>query len=141
MFVRTALLAWAALALMTLPAMADAPQSALCEEMAFRVYFDHGSSALDPMAVQTINFAESRVAGCAYAEMHVGVDPSAPYARARGEAIVRAASARHWNVARIEPRDGVQRASLSNGPDYAEVLMTPRVLPQTPALADRNVGV
>jgi hypothetical protein len=129
MFWHSALLGCAALAFMTLPAVADAPQSARCEEMSFRVYFDHGSTALDPMAMQTIAFAESRVAGCAYAEMHVRVDPGARYARAR------------WNVARIEPRDGVQRASLSNGPDFAEVLMTPRVLPQTPTLTDRNVGV
>lgn len=141
MFWHSALLGCAALAFMTLPAVADAPQSARCEEMSFRVYFDHGSTALDPMAMQTIAFAESRVAGCAYAEMHVRVDPGARYARARGEAIVRAANARRWNVARIEPRDGVQRASLSNGPDFAEVLMTPRVLPQTPTLTDRNVGV
>src|SRR5262249_54074218 len=120
---------------------ADAPQSARCEEMAFRIYFDHGSTTLDPMALQTLAFAQSRDAGCAYAEMHGRVDPSTPQARSRGEAIMRAATARHWNLARIEPRDGLQRASLSNGPAYAEVLMTPRVMPQTPALTDRNVGV
>ena len=32
-------------------------------------------------------------------------------------------------------RDSVQRASYSNGPDYAEVVMTPHKLPVAPALA------
>ena len=140
MLVRTLLAACATVALMTIPALAEAPQSGRCEEMSFRVYFDHGSTALDPTAIESIAFAESRVAGCAYAEMHVRVDPSAPGARARGEAIVHAANARRWNLARIEPRMS-QHASLGGGPEYAEVLMTPHVMAQTPALTERNVGV
>ena len=87
MFRPVFLLACAATALLTLPATAQAPQSARCEEMAFHVYFDRGSAALDPLALQTIAFAEAHVADCAYAEMHVRVDPSARYARSRGVAL------------------------------------------------------
>ena len=146
MFLRSAILACAAaMAASTLaPAFADthAASSARCEEMNFRVYFNHRSAALNPLAMQVLDLAEAQVAGCSYAELHVLVDAGAPYARARGDAILAAADARAWNVARVERRTVMRRASLSNGPDYAEVVMTPRVMPVgAPVTADSDVGV
>ncbi len=51
--------------------------------------------------------------------------------------VLRAADARHWDIAQVEPR--ITHVALSAGPDYAEVVMTPNVLPQTPPLL--QVGV
>src|SRR5262249_54085446 len=139
---RAALLACAAVAMAVAaqPVAADTPASAQCEEMNLRVYFAHGSAALDPMAREMLNVAERHVGACPYAEMHVRVDVSEPYAQARGQAIMAAAHGRAWNVARVEPQGGMRAASLSSGPDFAEVLMTPRVMPPAPQLTDRNVG-
>lgn len=143
---RAALLACAvvAMAAAAQPVAADTPQneqtSAQCEEMNLRVYFAHGSAALDPMGREMLQVAERHVAACPYAEMHVRVDVSEPYAQARGQAIMAAAHERTWNVAHIEPQGGMRAASLSSGPDFAEVLMTPRVMPPAPQLTDRNVG-
>lgn len=143
MFVRSALVAAAA----TLSVAAFAPAlaytatsetSAQCEEMNFRVYFDQNATGLNGLAMRTLHTAERQVAECPYAELHVRMDPSTPFARERGAAIVAAADERVWNVTRVESREGVQRASYSNGPDYAEVVMTPNAMPAAAPLAPRG---
>ena len=143
MFLRCALLASATAicAAMLAPASADTSlASARCDEANFRIYFAPEEARLDPVAVQALRLAERGVADCGYAELHVLVDASASKARERGAAIVAAADARAWNVVRVERRAPMQRVSA--GPDFAEVVMTPRVMPAgEPLTTARNVGV
>ncbi len=136
MFVRSIMFACAAAAIASTAAYAQT-SPARCEETSFRIYFTEGSATLDAVAVEVIAAAERNVAGCAYSELHVSVDGA--NAAARGAAIRAALNDRAWNVVRIEPR-GMRLAST--GPDYADVLMTPRVVPATaPVVAERETGV
>ncbi|HVY84118.1 MAG TPA: hypothetical protein VG943_03235 [Caulobacterales bacterium] len=143
MFLRSAALACASVLMFSVSASAIADTStaayAPCEEATFRIYFNHDDATLTPMAVEMLNVASARVAGCSYSELHVAVDASSPYAAARGQAIIAAARSREWNVARIEPQMSMRVAHRS-GPDYAEVTMTPRVLP-TIAPTPNSAGV
>lgn len=103
------------------PAAADTAQ---CGETNLRIYFAQDETALNQDAVQVLQRAERQVAECPYAELRVMLDASAPHARERGEAIVAAADGRAWDVARVERGE-----AAGAGPVYAEVLMTPRMLP------------
>ena len=87
MLVRSVLLSCALLvAGAAAPAMAD-EANGQCQATSFRVYFQHGSAALDETGVQMLNVAERAVAACDYAELHVSVDASHPLAVARGQAM------------------------------------------------------
>lgn len=140
MLLRSTLLACAAAAMAAPGAFAD-PPAPPCAETSFRIYFAPNSATLDATALEMIDVAERNVAACSYAEAHVGVDASNALAAERGEAILAALDGRAWNVARVEQR-GVRRVSLSPGPDYAEIVLTPRILPQAaPLVAERGAGV
>jgi len=107
-----------------------------CDEANLRIYFAQGETTLNAEAENVLRVAEQQVAQCDYAELRVLLDAAAPHARERGEAIVAAADGRAWDVARVERRDG---AAAAPGPDYAEVVMTPRALPvgeELPAQGD-----
>lgn len=130
----TALMASAAL-----PAAAEAPAQATCEQTNFRVYFDHGSASLNDMALETINAATHNMEGCIYAELHVRVDASSPYASRRGQAVLAAANGHEWNVAAVEPRM-VMPASFSSAPDFVDVVMTPNATPAAPTGSAPNIG-
>lgn len=141
MFLRSAAFAFTATLAFLAPAHAEQAQNAQCQEMSFRVYFEPGSAALSQDAMQMLDVAERNVAGCSYAELHVTVDPASPLAAARGQAIMAAADGRSWNVASIEPI-GMTRMASYGGPEFAEVMMTPRVMPTTAPLTTQNrVGV
>lgn len=136
---RSTLFACAAMFAMLAPANAE-QQNARCEDMSFRVYFAHGSAQLDDTAMQMLALAERNVAGCAYAELHVAFNASAPLANERGRAILAAADGRAWNVTRVE-RMQMQRASMSSSPDFAQVTMSSRVMPVAPQTTTSDVGV
>lgn len=130
----------ALMASVALPAAAEAPAQATCEQTNFRVYFDHGSTSLNDMAIETITAATRTMEGCAYAELHVNVDTSSPYAARRGQAVLAAANGHEWDVARVEPRM-VMPVTYSSGPDFVDVVMTPNVMPVSPnAATGREVG-
>lgn len=134
---RSALVVCAAamMAALSAPAHADA---ARCEETNFRIYFEHGSAALDQTAIEALDLAERNVAGCSYAALHVSLDRASPVARQRAAAIRTAAHGRAWNVVRVDRR-GIQQVSFDGGgPEFAEVSMTPRVL--QPASIDEANG-
>jgi len=135
----------ATIALAASAAMAQARQteSALrCEQTSFRIYFQHGSAALDNTATQLLSAAERNVGACAYTELHVMVDPASGRAAERGQAIRAAANGRTWNVVRIERRDALRRAAYSAGPDFAEIIMTPNHMPvRNPLITAPSVGV
>ena len=135
MFLRSAMLACAAAAIVSTAAFAQTAAPARCEEASFRIYFTQGSATLDATAMEMLDAAERTIAGCAYSELHVTVDGA--NAAARGAAIRTALNDRAWNVVRIEPR-GMRLASLHGGPDYAEVLMTPRAVPARARAAERE---
>ena len=139
MFVRSALMSCALLvAGAAAPAMAQ-EANGQCQATSFRVYFQHGSAAMDETGMQMLNVAERAVAACEYAELHVSVDASSPLAVQRGQAIQAAAQGRSWDLVAVEPRSGMQRASYSDGPEYAEVTMTPNVMPvNAPLMASRQ---
>lgn len=143
MFLRSAALACAAILVsMTAPAIAETPgaESNRCEAMSLRVYFSHGSAQLSPMAAEALDAASRNVADCDYSELHVAIDASNSLATRRGNAIVNALSNRAWDVARIE-RTGAHSVAYSNGPEFAEVTMTPNVMPVTNAITSNDAGV
>lgn len=125
--------------------IAQARQSASalrCEQTNFRIYFQHGEAALDDAARQLLAAAESHVGACAYAELHVMVDPASARPAERGQAIRAAANARAWNVVRIERRSPLHTAAYGAGPDYAEVTMTPNVIgPRNDLITAPDLGV
>ncbi|MDX2277259.1 MAG: hypothetical protein NW206_17575 [Hyphomonadaceae bacterium] len=121
----------ALMASVALPAAAEAPAQATCAQTNFRVYFEPGATSLNDMAMDTINAAARNMEGCAYAELHVNVDASSPYAARRGQAVLAAANGHEWDVARVEPRM-MTPVAYSSGPDFVDVVMTPDVLPVAP---------
>jgi len=132
-------LVFAAMAAASTAALAD-PPAAPCGETSFRIYFAAESAALDATALEMITAAERSVATCRYAELHVAVDAANGIGAQRGAAILAALDGRAWDVAQVEPRN-LRRVS-SGGPAYAEVLITPRVMPRTQTLtAAREAGV
>ncbi len=121
-------------------ASASAQTAPRCTDTNFRVYFHGEFTALDADALRTLELAERNVADCAYAELRVRVD--GPRAYRRGQAVLAAADSRAWDVARVEQRARVQDVSLSGGPEFAEVVMSPERLPDgAPVVAERDVGV
>ncbi len=143
MSLRFVMLSAAAAVMVSAVALAEAREAASrCEQTSFHIYFQHGSAALDDTARQVLAAAERNVGGCGYAELHVMVDPASGQAAARGQAIRGAANARAWNVVRVERRSALHRAAFGGGPDYAEVTMTPNVLPATIELVTQpDIGV
>ena len=140
MLVRSALMSCALLVAgaAAAPAMAE-EANGQCQATSFRIYFQHGSAALDETGVQMLNVAERAVAACDYAELHVSVDASSPLAVERGRAIQAAAQGRSWDLVAIEPRSGMQHASYNDGPEYAQITMTPNVMPvNAPLMASRQ---
>lgn len=119
MFLRSALLACAAA--MLLAPVANAETNGRCEATSFRVYFQHNSASLDSVTSEMLQAAARNVADCDYAELRVSVDGR--LAAERGAAI-RAAAGSDWDAVRIERAD-THRIAFSNGPEYAEVTMTP----------------
>ena len=85
--------------------------------------------------------AERNVAECEYAELHVAVDASNPRAAARGRAILAATRARAWNVRAVEAMPMARDVSFGGSPEFAEVLMTPRVVPVGAPVRDAETGV
>lgn len=137
MFMRSALLACAtAIACVSAPAFAQSANEApaRCAETSFRVYFQHGSASLDDTTAEMLQAAARNVAGCDYRELRVALDASSPYASQRGAAITAAARDAGWGATRVEARTMMQRASYSNGPEYALVTMSPNAsaAPATP---------
>lgn len=134
MFARSAMFACAAtLFAVAQPAFADAAPER-CDATSFRIYFQHGAATLDETAMQMLDAAERSVADCGYSELHVAVDASSPQARARAEAIRAAADGRGWNAVRVSQMASTR--DVSYGPEYAEVLMTPEVMPAGEPLRD-----
>ena len=128
MFMRSALLACAtAIECVSAPAFAQSANEspARCAETTFRVYFQHGSAALDDTTTEMLQAAARNVAGCDYRELRVALDASSPYASQRGAAITAAARDAGWDATRIEARTMMQRASYSVGPEYAQVTVSP----------------
>ena len=141
MFVRVAVLACASVMAMSAAALAQPAAQAPCEDMNFRIYFDHGSAQLNPLATQTLAAAERNVAGCGYAEMRVRLAAPGTLEAARGHAILAATRGRAWNVARAEVVSPTQRASYGAGPEFAEVVMAGHALPARVAPVDTEAGV
>jgi hypothetical protein len=142
MSLRFVMLSCAAAMIVAAVASAEAREGAArCEQTSFRIYFQHDSAALDDAAWQVLSVAERDVGGCGYAELHVMVDPASARAAERGQAIRAAANGRAWNVVRLERLPALRRAVFGAGPDYAEVTMTPNVLPVTNELIGPDVGV
>jgi hypothetical protein len=142
MSLRVVTLACAATALVSVAAFAQARTATpRCEQTDFRIYFQHGSAVLDDSARDLLAAAERDASGCRYAELHVMLDPASGPAFARGQAIRAAANGRAWNVVRLERRPALQRAAFNAGPDYAEVTVTPNVMPATNELITPNAGV
>ncbi|GAM98155.1 hypothetical protein U91I_01786 [alpha proteobacterium U9-1i] len=140
MFVRSALIACAALVATAAPAFADEP--ARCDATSFRIYFGANADTLDASAREILAAAERNVASCGYAELRVTLDASSPYAAERAQAIRAAADARTWDAVRVEARPMLQRAAHRAGPDYAEVTMTPDVgADRNQRIAPPNVGL
>lgn len=124
------------------PASAGMPmqmETARCEAMSFRIYFDRSSATMDQAAMDMMAAAERQMAGCDYAELRMMMDPSMPMARERAEAIMMAASDREWDAVRME-WSMMQRASMRIGPDYVEVTMSPEPMdmPMQMDMAARN---
>jgi hypothetical protein len=111
------------------PAFADTDQSS-CAATSVRVYFEHGSDALSPMAMDTLNAAARAMAGCGHGALRVAVDASDPRAMGRGEAIRAAMAGQDWEI-RLEPRMMTRVAALAS-PDFVAVTMTPDSLPAAP---------
>lgn len=139
MLVRTSLFACAAaMAFASGPAMADTADDTQCDAATFRVYFQHGSAALDDTALQMLDAAERQLASCSYAELRVTVDGSSSLATARGEAIRAAADGRAWDSVNVRT---TMHHDVISGPEYAEVTMSPRVLPTDDApIGAANIG-
>jgi hypothetical protein len=133
MLLRSALLACATAMIVAPTVNAEAP--ARCEETAFRVYFAHGSAALDSMTNEMLQAAARNVADCEYSELRVSV--SGPQAAQRGRAI--AAAAGDWDAVRIDQRTTHQ---VGYGPEYAEVTMSPNRAANLPTLqTETDAGV
>ena len=148
MFVRTMVLACASVLAMSAAAagqpQAMQPQSLgqrACEDMNFRIYFDHGSAQLNPLALETLAAAARNVSGCHYKEMRVRLDTASTLAAARGHAILAAAHGDGWNGARAEAMSPTQRASYGAGPEFAEVVMAGHPLPANAAPIETEAGV
>jgi hypothetical protein len=138
---RTVLFAGAAVALGFVAVAQASETTSRCQDASFRIYFSEDSAELDQAAREMIAAAERNVAECDRAELHVAVDAANPHAAERGRAILSASRSRAWNVRAVEAMPMTRRASFSGSPDYAEVLMTPRVVPVGVPVRDAETGV
>jgi hypothetical protein len=142
MSLRFVMLSAAAAMIVSAGAMAQTREGASrCEQTNFRIYFQHDSAALDDAARQVLAVAQRDVGACRYAELHVMVDPASGRAAQRAHAIRAAANGRAWNVVRLERQPALHRAAFSASPDFAEVMMTPNLMPVTNDLIAPDVGV
>jgi hypothetical protein len=141
MFMRAAVLACASVMVMSAAAMAQSHAQGACEDMNVRIYFDHGSAQLNPLALQTLAAAERNVSGCQYRAMRVRLDTSSALAAARGHAILAATRGDAWNAARAEAMSPTRRASYGAGPEFAEVAMAGHVLPANSTPLETEAGV
>lgn len=135
------LFAGAAVALAFAAAAQASEDAERCQEANFRIYFSEGSVALDDAALETLAAAQRNVTGCNYAELHVAVDAANPQAAQRGRAILAATDSDMWDVRAVEAMPMTRRVSLAASPDYAQVLMTPRVVPVGEQVRDAEAGV
>lgn len=141
---RTALAACAAAMFAAAPSFAEAPAAPACAETSFRIYFTHGSTALDPASAEMLDVASRAVAECPYAELRVGIDAANPQSLARANAIAAAASEREWDAVRIVRRQAPQYASHESGaPEFAEVVMSPNAIttPDAPPMVTADIGI
>lgn len=132
---RTLVCAAAFAAIAAAPALAQTESAARCDAADFRIYFAHGSAALDRDALQMLAAAERQVADCAYAELRVSVD--GPMARQRADAIYAAADGRGWDGVRVTRNAMAHRASY--GPEFAQVTLSPEPGEDAPFEADAGV--
>lgn len=139
---RTALAACAAAMFVAAPSFAEAPAASACAETNFRIYFSHGSAALDPESAQMLDIASRSVAECPYAELRVAVDAASPQSLARANAIRAAAHERNWDAVRVVRLRTPQYAS-QGGPEYAEVVMSPNAnaVPDEAPMVTANIGI
>src|SRR5262245_18424836 len=100
--------------LMAATAPASADDASVCEATNVRVYFEHGSDALSPAAMDTLNAASRMMRGCAHKEIRVAVDASSVRSAARGRAVMAAMRDRGWNVARVEAQMAMSVAYASS---------------------------
>lgn len=131
----------AMMAMTAAPSFAEPQPAPRCEEMSFRIYFGHGSAALDEAALDMLAAAERNVAACGYAELRMSMDASSPEARARSEAIMAATDGRAWDAVRVEWSPMLQRAAMRSGPDFVEVTMSPEPMAPVQLEARREAGV
>lgn len=129
-------------ALMASAALPAAAETATCDATSVRVYFEHGSSALSPMAMDTLNAAANSMQGCDRAELRVAVDASDPRAAGRAEAIRTAAVSQGWDAVTVEARMMTRVAAYASSPDFVTVTMSPEPLPAPNAMPNTpHVGV
>jgi hypothetical protein len=133
--------AGAAVALAFAAAAQASNDGARCQEANFRVYFSEGAATLDDAARETLAAAQRNVADCTYAELHVAVDTASPQAARRGQAVLAATDSDMWDVRAVEAMPMTRRVSMAPSPDYAQVLMTPRVVPVGERVRDAEAGV
>lgn len=116
------------------PVSSAAAEPARCADMSFRIYFDHGSSELTPLAVEMLEAAAGNMAECAYAELHVSAEATSPRAMERGAAVMAALNGRTWDVMQIEPMPSVREVAYGVSPEFVEVTMSSTVMPETAPL-------
>lgn len=109
-----------------------------CERVAFRIYFEPGSTRLNDDAKDTIDTATRQVTGCAQVEMNLAADPD----QIADTAQRRQVSERSVAVLNEMRRHGVQgevyvqdishtviAAEKNAGPDFIEVAVAPSQAP------------
>jgi len=109
-----------------------------CEPVAFRIYFEPGSTRLNDEAKDTIDAATRQVTGCAQVEMNLAADPD----QIADTAQRRQVSERSVAVLSEMRRHGVQgevyvqdishtviAAEKNAGPDFIEVAVAPSQAP------------
>lgn len=116
-------------ALMASAALPAAAETSTCEATNVRIYFEHGSDALSPMAMDTLNAAARSMEGCAHAELRVAVEASDPRGMRRADAVRTAAPGQGWDAVSVETRMMTRVAAYASSPDYVTVTMSPDRLP------------
>lgn len=143
---RTALFAAAAVACvfgvpLALSSAASA-DTARCEATNLRVYFSHGSAALNATGRETLAAAQRNMTDCDYAAVRVAVDPASSLSAARGRAVLAALNGRQWNETRVAPRSLTQPASMSSSPEYVQVALSDTRLPaEDQRTLNPNIGM
>jgi hypothetical protein len=148
MFLRSAMFACASVLMISAaaPAMAEIsaapPPAAPCADMSFRIYFSHGSSELNALAMETLARAERAAAACDYSELRVTVDATSPQAAERAEAIRAATTGRSWDAVHVAPQVMAHHASYDDGPEYAAIVMSPvATTPNNAPIVSTDSGV